>query len=145
MKILSSAFENNQPIPSKYTCQGENINPELKFEEVPKDSKSLSLIMDDPDATIGTFVHWVVFNMPSDITGIKENSTPIGIQAKNSAGKNTYIGPCPPSGVHRYYFKLFAVDTVLDAEKISTKEDLLAAMQGHILAEADLMGTYIKT
>lgn len=131
MKISSSAFGNNEYIPSKYTCDGENINPSLEFSGVP-DSQSLVLIMDDPDAPMGTWVHWIIWNIDSKTTGIKENSVPIGaIQGKNSSATNKYIGPCPPSGTHRYFFKLYSLDVKLDLAPDTDKAGLEKAIQGH--------------
>ena len=144
MKILSAAFLDGQLIPEKYTCKGENINPELIFEDVPVATKSLSLIMDDPDAPSGTFTHWVIFNMPPETKTIPEKSNPPGMVAKNGTGQNIYTGPCPPSGTHRYYFKLYALDAVLPADHVGNKDELMTLMQGHTLEEAELMGKYSK-
>lgn len=145
MKIFSRAFENNQKIPKTFTCQGQNINPELNFSDIPQSTKSLVIVMDDPDAPMGTFVHWVIFNIDPKISSISENSSPNGaIQGKNSAGSNQYVGPCPPSGMHRYYFKLYALDLELNLSKDANKQILENAMIGHILDEAQLMGTYQK-
>lgn len=136
MKISSNAFESGQMIPEKYTCKGANINPELKFSGVSSGAKSLALIMHDPDAPrAGGFTHWVIFNMPPNTTRIPENSKPSGVEGKNDAGKNNYIGPCPPSGTHRYYFKLYALDTMF-LENFD--------MQGHVIEEAELMGKFNK-
>ncbi len=143
MKISSTAFVENNLIPEKFTCKGKNINPDLNFQQIPPIAKSLSLIMDDPDAPSGTFIHWVVYNMPPETSGISEGSTPPGIQGKNSAGENKYIGPCPPSGTHRYFFKLYALDTTLPAT-IQSKDDLTKAMVGHILIETELIGKFAK-
>lgn len=145
MKIISSAFANNGMIPEKYSCKGEDINPELVFEDVPVDAKSLALIMYDPDAPrAGGFTHWVIFNIPSDTAGISENSKPPGQEVLNDSGKSNYIGPCPPSGTHRYYFKLCALDEILPAGIIQNKNDLIKAMTGHIIEEAELMGKFSK-
>ncbi len=156
MKIISVTFENNQNIPKKYTCQGENINPPLSFVDIPKNTKSLALVMDDPDAPTGTFVHWVIFNINPKTSSIAENSFPPGsIQGKNTSLSNEYISPCPPpaspeqlqrgeSGTHRYFFKLYALDTTLDLELNADKKDLENAMTGHILDEAHLVGFYKK-
>lgn len=141
MKIISIAFTDGDNIPEKYTCKGENINPELQFDDVPTEAKALVLIMDDPDAPRGTFTHWLVYNMPPETRVIPENSAPPGMQATNGAGENKYIGPCPPSGIHRYYFKLYALSRMLPNE-IQTKEDLMNAMKGNILEEAELMGKF---
>jgi len=140
MKISSPSFKNNEKIPSKYTCQGENINPSLLFVEVPGQTKSLALIMDDPDAPNETFVHWVLFNIPI-VEEIKENSFE-GIEGVNSSSAMGYIGPCPPSGTHRYFFKLYALDIILNLKKSCKKQDLEKAMKKHILSKAELIGLY---
>ncbi len=146
MEITSIAFQHNQPIPSKYTCDGENSNPPLSFSDVPINAKSLVLIMDDPDATIGTFVHWVLYNIPISISEIPEGGLPTGVTVgKNSAGRTTYVGACPPSGTHRYFFKLYALDAELSLSSGSTKEQVENAMQGHILATTELIGLYSRT
>jgi Raf kinase inhibitor-like YbhB/YbcL family protein len=144
MEITSIAFSPNSKIPEEYTCLGANINPELAFIDVPLHAKSLALIMDDPDAPNGTFTHWIVYNIPPDVKIIPENTAPPGVQGKNGAGENKYMGPCPPKGEHRYYFKLYALDLMLPADSISTKEELQSAMSGHILEDAELMGTFSK-
>ena len=146
--ITSSVFSEGGMIPKKYTCDAEDISPDLKWSGVPPGAKSLALICDDPDAPVGTWVHWVLFNIPADVT-----SLPAGLPAdsalnngarhgKNDFRKLGYGGPCPPGGTHRYFFKLYALDTVLKLESGSTKAQLLAAMKGHILAEGQLMGKY---
>ncbi len=142
MKITSPAFGNMQEMPEKYGCKGANVNPALAIEGIPKNAKSLALIVDDPDAPAGTWVHWVVWNIP--ITSeIKENSVPSGaVQGKNDFGKNSYGGPCPPSGTHRYFFKLYALDTLLNLREGASKKDLENAMKDHIIAEAKLVGLY---
>ncbi len=142
MKITSPAFESNKPIPKRYTCQDIDINPPLNISEIPSDTQSMALIVDDPDAPMGTWVHWVVYNM-SVIEQIAENTIP-GVQGVNDFRKKNYGGPCPPSGVHRYYFKLYALDIILPVKKDISKDELLKVMKGHILEEAELMGTYIK-
>lgn len=140
---LTSVFSNNQAIPNRFTCDGENINPELNISGVPKEAKSLSLITDDPDAPGGDFVHWVIWNIGAETTQIKENSLPEGaVAGKNDFGKNNYGGPCPPSGTHRYQFKIYALDTKLDLPASAGKQELLAAMNGHILDQTTLVGTY---
>lgn len=145
MKIKSSAFENNEKIPRKYTCQGEDINPPLEFSEIPKETKSLALIMDDPDAPLGTWDHWIIWNIPPETKEIKEGEVPVNaIQGKNSWGKNSYGGPCPPSGTHRYFFKLYALNEILNINENSKKSDLEKAMKGHIIARAELIGLYAK-
>jgi len=144
MKLTSNAFQNNEKIPDKYTCKGENINPELAVKDIPAGTKSLALIMDDPDAPRGTWDHWILFNIKPTGT-IKENSVPEGAsQGKNSAGKNEYSGPCPPSGTHRYIFKLYALDTELKIDENADKKAVENAMKGHILAETKLTGLYSK-
>jgi Raf kinase inhibitor-like YbhB/YbcL family protein len=143
MKIESPAFENNQPIPSKYTCDGEDINPPLKISDVPENSKSLVLIVDDPDAPFGTFTHWIVWNIDPKTSFVEENSVPDGaIVGVNDFGKNFYGGPCPPSGTHHYHFKLYALDTTLNLDKNSKKKDLEKAMENHILEKAEIIGIY---
>lgn len=145
MKIISSAFENNGRIPSKYTCNGENINPPLEIADVPENTKSLLLIVDDPDAPMGTWVHWVVININPDITEIKENSVPDGGREANTTfGKPGYGGPCPPGGTHRYFFKLYALNKMLEIDKSRDKESVLIQMEGSILASAELIGFYGK-
>jgi len=145
MKIISSAFGNNAKIPPKYTCDGENINPPLSFVDVPKEIKSLALIMDDPDAPMGTFVHWVLFNINPTTKGIDDNSVPnSAVQGLNSMNKPGYIGPCPPSGSHRYFFKLYALDSMLNLNVNADKKGVEKTMQGHILKEAQLIGLYNK-
>lgn len=145
MKITSPAFFHNGMIPKKYTCQGEDINPPLDFTDVPTYAKSLALIVDDPDAPMGTWVHWIVYNIKPDCFHIAENSVPEGaLLGKNDFGKFQYGGPCPPSGTHRYFFKLYALDCVLDLKGVVNKTQLLSAMEGHILAEAELVGLYKK-
>jgi Raf kinase inhibitor-like YbhB/YbcL family protein len=143
MKLTSPEFKNNDFIPKKFTCQGEDINPLLTIEGVPKQAKSLALIVDDPDAPMGIWVHWVVFDiLPA--SEIEENSIS-GKQGRNNSASNNYHGPCPPSGAHRYFFKLFALDTMLNLREGITKAELENAMKGHILAEAQLIGLYQKT
>lgn len=140
MKISSPEFAHNQLIPKKFTCEGEDVNPPLVIEDVPAKAKSLALIMDDPDAPLGTWVHWVVFNLPV-ISRIEENSIP-GKQGITNSGSKEYHGPCPPSGTHRYYFKVYALDRMLDLKEGISKGVLEKTMQGHILAQAELIGLY---
>lgn len=144
MKITSPAFEENANIPAKFTCDGENINPPLALSAVPPEAKSLALILDDPDAPVaGGFVHWVIFNFDPKTAAIAENSVPAdGTQGKNGAGQPRYTGPCPPSGTHRYFFKIFALDSELSLDSSATREDVLQAMAGHILDQAELIGLY---
>ncbi|MFO7913857.1 MAG: YbhB/YbcL family Raf kinase inhibitor-like protein [Desulfotignum sp.] len=147
MKLTSSAFVQGEKIPSKYTCDGDNVNPPLEITGVPHEAKSLVLIMDDPDVPKnlredGMWDHWVVFNIPPDTAAIAENSEPSGTAGVGTNGKTGYAGPCPPDREHRYFFKLFALDTQLDLPEKSTKADVENAMPGHVLSHAELMGTY---
>jgi len=143
---LKSIFNNNENIPEKYTCDGENVNPPLKIIDAPENSQSLLLIVDDPDAPAGTWVHWILFNIPANINEIAENSVAEGaVQGQNDFGKAEYGGPCPPSGVHRYFFKIYALDTILDLTNKATKQDVENAMQGHVLDSAELVGLYSRS
>lgn len=143
LKMTSPVFENNGNIPAKYTCDGKDVNPPLLIENVPANTKSLALIVDDPDAPRGTWVHWVVWNIDPQTGEIKEDSVPKNAkQGMNDFRKKDYGGPCPPSGTHRYFFKLYALDTVLTIGQDSTKADLEKAMKGHILEEGSLIGLY---
>jgi hypothetical protein len=143
MRIYSPEFNDNSMIPIKFTCQGQDINPQLLFEDVPEDAKTLVLIVDDPDAPTGTWVHWVLFNIPTDITGIPEDSIPDNaVQGLNSWPKNNYGGPCPPSGTHRYFFKLYALDVELALDDTATKKDVEQAMQGRVIEKAEYVGLY---
>lgn len=145
MRITSPAFENNQPIPRKYTCDGENINPPLIFADLPEEAKSLVLIVDDPDAPMGTFTHWTVWNIDPGVSFIPENSVPEGaIEGMTDFGKPGYGGPCPPSGTHRYFFKLYALNTVLILEPKAKVNDLMQAIKDYIIAQAELIGTYSR-
>jgi hypothetical protein len=143
MKINSPEFVHNQLIPKKFTCQGEDISPALVIEGIPAEAKSLALIVDDPDAPMGTWVHWVVFDIPVDTGRIEEDSIP-GKQGNNNFGRENYGGPCPPSGTHRYFFKVYALDTMLNLKEGISKGALEKAMQGHILDKAELIGLYKK-
>lgn len=147
MQLASSAFKNKDKIPSKYTCDGKNVSPELTITGVPPDAESLVLIMDDPDVPESVrkdrmWDHWVVFNIPPGTTHIPENSQPPGIPGRNTGGSLHYQGPCPPDREHRYFFKLFALDTMLPLEKGATKSQVEEAMEGHVLAHTELMGRY---
>jgi len=142
MKLTSPAFKHNGAIPSEYTCDGSDTSPELNIADVPKNAKSLVLVNDDPDAPVGTWDHWIVFNIPPTTKKIEEGSEPEGLGGKNSWGRTGYGGPCPPSGVHRYFFKLYALDTMLNLKEGATKKDIEKAMQGHIIAKAELIGRY---
>jgi Raf kinase inhibitor-like YbhB/YbcL family protein len=140
--IRSPAFENNNLIPAKYTCDGDDVNPALSIEGTPEGTKSLALIVDDPDAPVGTWIHWVVWDIPPT-TKIKENTIP-GIEGLNDFRKHSYGGPCPPSGTHRYFFKVYALDTKLALSSNSRKEDVQRAMKDHILAKGELIGLYSR-
>jgi hypothetical protein len=145
MQLTSPAFEDKEKIPEKYTCDGENVNPPLVFSDIPEKTQSLALIVDDPDAAAGTWVHWLMWNIDPGIRGIKEDDIPdTAIEGTTSFGSVGYGGPCPPSGTHRYFFKLYALDTTLDLPESALKEDLEVAMEGHILDEAELIGIYHK-
>jgi len=142
MELRSPAFEDGGEIPSLFTCDGSDISPPLQIGDVPKGTASLALVMDDPDAPGGTFDHWVVWNIPAQTAEIAGGTEPQGVQGRTDFGKMGYGGPCPPSGTHRYMFRLYALDTVLDLAGGSRKHEVEAAMQGHILAEARLEGKY---
>lgn len=139
MQLTSSAFTDE--IPSVYSCDGQNVNPPLTISGTPVESKSLALIVDDPDAPRGDWVHWVVWNIDPGTTDITENSVP-GTEGTTDFGTAAWGGPCPPPGTHRYFFKLYALDTTLDLPSTSTKADLESAMQGHVLEQTELVGTY---
>ncbi len=151
-ELTSDVFTNGQSIPAKYACTGKNISPALAWNEPPAGTQSFTLIMDDPDAPVGTWVHWVLFNIPAEARSLQEdlpitgkNVDPNAIYVgKNSWGSTGYGGPCPPSGTHRYYFKLYALDTTISLLPGATKEQLLKEMDGHILAQSELMGTFSK-
>lgn len=150
IKITSTAFEEGGMIPRKYTCQGEDISPPLSWDSVPDGTKSIALISDDPDAPVGTWVHWVLYNLPADTRELSENIPPqetLPNGAKHGMtdfGRIGYGGPCPPSGTHRYYFTIYALDIKIDLDAGATKKQLLKAMEGHILAHGQLMGRYKK-
>ncbi len=142
MDIRSDDFKNQQPIPKKFTCDGQGVSPVLHFHDVPQQSQSLVLIVDDPDAPSGTFDHWVVWNIPSDTQKLVEGAQ-VGTQGVNGMGSQKYFGPCPPHGKpHRYFFKLFALDKKLDLKAGSSKQAVEEAMEGHVLDKAELVGTY---
>jgi Raf kinase inhibitor-like YbhB/YbcL family protein len=150
MKLTSTAFNQGERIPSIYTCDGDNINPPLEITGVPHEAQSLVLIMDDPDVPKslredGMWDHWVVFNIPPDTRTIEENTEPEGTPGIGTNEETGYFGPCPPDREHRYFFKLFALDTRLDLPEKSTKAQVEEAMAGHVLFHAELMGTYERT
>jgi len=142
MKLTSPAFEHNQNMPPEYTCDGQDISPELNIEDVPSNAKSLVLINDDPDAPVGTWDHWIVFNIPPTTKKISKGEEPKGLGGKNGWGRTGYGGPCPPSGTHRYFFKLYALDTELDLPEGAPKKDIEATMEGHIIDKTELIGLY---
>jgi Raf kinase inhibitor-like YbhB/YbcL family protein len=143
LKISSPAFEKDGQIPSKYGCAGANVNPALRIDHVPQGTKSLALIFDDKDAPGGSYVHWILWNIPPGTKVIKENSVPEeAVQGKNDFKKNSYGGPCPPTRPHRYLFKLYALDVPLNLDPTSSKAALEKEMQGHILGQAQLTGAY---
>jgi len=145
LTVTSAVFAEGAAIASKYTCDGEDVNPPLTISATPAGTRSLALIMDDPDAPVGTWVHWVAWDIPPQTREIPENGIPAGAkQGRNDWKRNNYGGPCPPSGTHRYYFKLYALDTTLTLAPSATKADLERTMQGHVLAAGQLMGTYKK-
>jgi Raf kinase inhibitor-like YbhB/YbcL family protein len=142
MILRSNAFENNELIPEKYSCKGKDINPKLLWDDVPEEMKSFALSVKDPDAPRGTFVHWLVYDIDKTVREIEENTIP-GKQVKNSFGKENYGGPCPPSGIHRYFFRLFALDTESLGD-IQSMDDFDEKVKKHTLAEAELMGKFKK-
>jgi Raf kinase inhibitor-like YbhB/YbcL family protein len=154
LKLTSSAFTPNGKIPTRYTCEGDDISPPLAWSDAPSGTKSFALIVDDPDAPDPahpkmTYVHWVVYGIPPATTSLEENAAKSGMPAGSEQGGNdfktrTYGGPCPPIGRHRYFFKLYALDSDLSGLKIANKPDLEKAMDGHILGQAQLVGTYQK-
>ena len=145
MQIKSEAFDNGMQIPANYTCDGPNVNPPLSFYDIPPESKSLAISVDDPDAPGGNFVHWLIWNIDPKTRDIKQDEVPQGsVQGKNGFGTEKYQGPCPPSGTHHYKFTLFALDTVIDLPHGSEEDQLLNILQGHILQEAVLTGTYLR-
>ena len=142
LRVQSVAFSHGGYIPLKYTCEGENVNPPILISDLPGDTKSLALIVEDPDAPRGVYDHWIVWNIPPN-KAIGENSKP-GISGKNSFGNEDYGGPCPPSGSHRYFFKVFALDSDLNIQAGSDKQTLQEAMKDHVLGLGELMGHYQK-
>ena len=150
MKLASSAFVAGGMIPKQYTCDGQDMSPPLTWSDVPGGAKSLALIADDPDAPMGTWVHWVAWNIPVTARALEENvpkrdALPNGLKQGTSDFRRVgYGGPCPPSGTHRYFFKLYALDTTFTLPPSTTKKDLEKAMQSHILGQAEVMGTYSR-
>jgi len=145
MELKSKAFENNEKIPSKHTCDGENISPQLSVSGVPENAKSLVLIMDDPDAVKPAgkvWDHWIVFNIPPETKEIPESQEPQGIHGKGTSGNLNYRGPCPPDAEHKYFFKLYALDTTFGLPQGSEKKEVEEAMRGHIIEQTQLIGRY---
>jgi Raf kinase inhibitor-like YbhB/YbcL family protein len=145
IELSSSVFTEGERIPVEYTCNGKNISPPLAWKNLPANTQSLALIVDDPDAPAGTWVHWVLYNLPASAEGLAAGSDGLGIQGQNSSRKSGYSGPCPPAGKpHRYFFKLYALDTSLPLDPGASKAELEKAMQGHILGQGQLMGTFSR-
>lgn len=144
IKITSSAFQQGESIPAKFTCDGANHSPSLQFHEIPSAARSLVLILDDPDAPGGLFTHWLVWNIDPKTTVVTEGSAPHGVQGTNDFGKAGYGGPCPPSGSHRYVFKIFALDRQLDLPAGARRDQLEAQMRNHVMAQGELMGRYSR-
>ena len=144
MKITSSAFQQGGNIPSKFSCDGANTSPPLQISDVPPETKSVVLIVDDPDAPSGLFTHWAVWNISPQTSTIAEGNAPKGVHGTNDFGKSGYGGPCPPSGTHRYYFRIFALDRELDLPSGAKRSQLDAAMKGHVIAQGELMGRYAR-
>jgi len=150
IQLMSSAFSNGGAIPERYTCDGDNISPPLSWNQLPQGLKSLALLVDDPDAPIGDWVHWILYNIPPDAKDlpegflIKESPWKGTATGRNDSGKSDWSGPCPPNGTHRYFFKLYALDTLLDVREGMTKKELLRAMEGHIVGKGELIGRYSR-
>jgi Raf kinase inhibitor-like YbhB/YbcL family protein len=144
LNVSSSAFENEGIIPSEFTCDGQDLSPPLSITNVPKNAKTLSIIMDDPDAPMGTFTHWIAWNIPPNKTQFTRGEKFDFAQGRTSFGTSEYGGPCPPSDTHRYFFKIYALDTKLDLKQGSGVKELQSAMSGHVVAEAVLMGKYSR-
>lgn len=142
LRLASTAFAHNGLISERYTCDGNNFSPPLAISGAPAGAKSLALIMDDPDAPAGVWDHWIVYNLPVGTTELKEGAPPAGILGLGTAGNVNYEGPCPPSGIHRYFFKLYALDIELPLAPGATKDEVLAAMRNHILDQTELVGRY---
>jgi Raf kinase inhibitor-like YbhB/YbcL family protein len=147
LKVFSPSFNEGEMIPSKFTCDGQNISPPISWEGLPEGTKALALICDDPDAPSGDFVHWVVFNIPADRGGFEENAEAgdVAFLGMTDFGRRGYGGPCPPSGTHHYHFKVYALDRMLEADSNIAKYDLLDKMEGHILAKGELIGLYKRS
>ena len=151
LELKSDSLKHEKSIPDKYTCEGEDISPDLNWGKLPEGTVELALICDDPDAPAGTWVHWVIYRIPPDTSGLEESIPPVKqtetgiLQGENSWGRIGYGGPCPPRGKpHRYFFKLYALDKELELKPGATKQKLEAAMKGHIIGYGELMGTYVR-
>jgi Raf kinase inhibitor-like YbhB/YbcL family protein len=151
MQLTSSDFQAGGPIPRRFTCEGEDVSPEFSWKDAPAETKTFALVLRDPDAPrAGGFTHWVIYNIPAHVGHIgqaapkKERVPDAGMQGRNDSGKLGYMGPCPPSGTHRYYARLYAVDRELPLAPGASHKELSSAMEGHVIAEAELMGTYAK-
>ncbi len=143
IKLTSSAFENNAAMPARFTCDGEGVNPPLEISGVPTGTKSLALVLHDPDAPVaGGWTHWVKWNIPPETKIIDEGREPSGVVGAGSGNSRSYQGPCPPSGTHRYFFKIYALDTMLNLPAGASKNQLEQAMEGHILGTGELIGLY---
>lgn len=143
MRITSPSFSDSTPIPAQFTCDGKDLSPQLELRDVPEDTQSLTLIVHDPDAPSGNWVHWLLWNISPDVKEIPEGTVPAGvIQGTTSSGSTGYHGPCPPSGTHRYIFDLYALDTALNLPSTATDVELKAAMSDHIITQATLTGLY---
>lgn len=150
MELHSSAFNNDDKVPSRYTCDGDNISPPLSWNNSPEETKTFALIMDDPDAPGGDFVHWLVYNIPANITRLDENITTLNLMESMAMGTNDfrrigYGGPCPPSGTHRYFIRLYALDTILKLDAGASKKELLNAIEGTILLKTELSFKYSRS
>lgn len=143
LRITSNSFKNRGPIPAKYTCDGLNVNPPLRVDNVPDGTESLAIIVDDPDAPRGTFTHWMIWNIHPSVF-IDEGFSDQGIEGINDFGKHEYMGPCPPNGTHRYIFKIYALNSTLDLNHNSRKDALEHAMRDKVLAYGELTGFYEK-
>jgi Raf kinase inhibitor-like YbhB/YbcL family protein len=150
LELTSDAFNDGDPIPLKFSCDGDDISPQLAWSGVPEETLSFALIVDDPDAPVGTWVHWVLYNIPAETRSLQsavksQSDLPSGTQVgENDWGEISYGGPCPPSGTHRYFFKLFALDTILDLENGVTSNALQEVLTGHVIVRTELMGTYAR-
>lgn len=152
IQLISPAFAEGQPIPARFTCDGQDISPPLKWSGLPEGARALALIADDPDALAGTWVHWVLYNLPATVSELPEGLTAAerlsngALQGRNDFRRLGYGGPCPPRGrPHRYFFKLYALDAELGLGPGASKPDVVRTMQGHLLAEGQLVGTYQRT